>query len=128
MPGVVSDRVTSTTWSFWCLTYPAGVGSSNGTAGIRQGPERHAAGRFSPPRPGNVRVRYALGVRSAMKPSLPEVSRQGYAPNTMIRFFTLLSLACLLSIPALGFESAPVTTKRTVATLITDSDSVEIAK
>ncbi len=42
----------------------------------------------------------------------------------MIRLFTLLSLACLLSVPALGFESAPVSTKRTVATLITDSDSV----
>ncbi|HEX3994710.1 MAG TPA: protein-disulfide reductase DsbD domain-containing protein, partial [Acetobacteraceae bacterium] len=42
----------------------------------------------------------------------------------MIRLITLLSLACLLSVPALGFESAPVSTKRTVATLITDSDSV----
>lgn len=42
----------------------------------------------------------------------------------MIRFFTLLSLACTLGFPALGFESAPVTTKRTVATLITDTDSV----
>jgi len=59
-----------------------------------------------------------------MKPSLREFARQGYAHNTMIRLFTLLSLACLLSVPALGFESAPVTTKRTVATLITDSDSV----
>ncbi len=42
----------------------------------------------------------------------------------MIRLFTLLSLSCLLSVPALGLESAPVSTKRSVATLITDSDSV----
>jgi thiol:disulfide interchange protein/DsbC/DsbD-like thiol-disulfide interchange protein len=42
----------------------------------------------------------------------------------MLRSFTLLLLALLLSAPALAYESAPVTTKRTTATLITDSDSV----
>src|ERR1700733_3392675 len=42
----------------------------------------------------------------------------------MIRFFFFLSLACTLCLPALGFESAPVTTKRTVATLITSTDGV----
>jgi thiol:disulfide interchange protein DsbD len=42
----------------------------------------------------------------------------------MIRLLTLLSLACLISVPALGYESAPVATKRSVATLITNSDSV----
>ncbi len=44
----------------------------------------------------------------------------------MIRFFTMLLLACvaLAAIPALAFESEPVATKRTVATLITESDSV----
>jgi thiol:disulfide interchange protein DsbD len=42
----------------------------------------------------------------------------------MIRLFTMLSLGCLLSVPVLASESAPVATKRTVATLITDSDSV----
>jgi thiol:disulfide interchange protein DsbD len=42
----------------------------------------------------------------------------------MIRFLTLLLLACTLGFPALGSESAPVTTSRTTATLITDSDSV----
>ncbi len=42
----------------------------------------------------------------------------------MIRLFTLVSLVCLLNVPALAFESAPVTTKRSDATLITDSDTV----
>ncbi len=42
----------------------------------------------------------------------------------MIRFFFILSLACTLGLPALAFESAPVTTKRTVATLITSTDGV----
>jgi thiol:disulfide interchange protein DsbD len=47
-----------------------------------------------------------------------------FARNTyLIRLFTLLSLSCLICFPALGSESAPVATKRTVATLITDSDS-----
>ena len=59
-----------------------------------------------------------------MKPSLHEFTRQGYAHHAMTRLFTLLSLACLLSVPAFAFESAPVATKRSVATLITDSDSV----
>lgn len=52
------------------------------------------------------------------------ISPQGHDTHAMIRLFTLLSLACLLNVPALAFESAPVATKRTVATLITDSDSV----
>src|SRR5690349_19581065 len=42
----------------------------------------------------------------------------------MIRFIAMLCLACAISVPALGFESAPVATKRTVATLVTASDSV----
>jgi thiol:disulfide interchange protein DsbD len=59
-----------------------------------------------------------------MKLLLHDFTRRGYARHAMIRLFTLLTLACLLSVPALAFESAPVTTKRTVATLITGSDSV----
>jgi thiol:disulfide interchange protein DsbD len=59
-----------------------------------------------------------------MKAPLHEFVCQGYAPHAMIRLFTLLSLACLLGAPAFASETAPVTTKRTVATLITDSDSV----
>jgi thiol:disulfide interchange protein DsbD len=42
----------------------------------------------------------------------------------MIRFCTMLLLACCLAVPALAFESAPVSTRRSTATLITDSDSV----
>ena len=54
-----------------------------------------------------------------MKPPL-----QGHARPAMIRFLTFLVLACTLGFPALGFETAPVTTSRSVATLITDADSV----
>jgi DsbC/DsbD-like thiol-disulfide interchange protein/cytochrome c biogenesis protein CcdA len=42
----------------------------------------------------------------------------------MIRLFAILVLACMLSVPAAAFESAPVTTKRAVATMITDADSI----
>src|SRR5882672_10264359 len=42
----------------------------------------------------------------------------------MHRFIAPLSLACLLAVPAWAFESAPVTSKRATATLITDADSV----
>jgi DsbC/DsbD-like thiol-disulfide interchange protein/cytochrome c biogenesis protein CcdA len=42
----------------------------------------------------------------------------------MIRLFAALALACALSVPAAALESAPATTKRAVATMITDADSV----
>ena len=42
----------------------------------------------------------------------------------MIRFFTMLLTACVLAAPAMAIESAPVTSKRSTATLITESDSV----
>lgn len=54
----------------------------------------------------------------------PAASHQGHVRPAMIRFFTMLVLACGFGLPALAYETAPVTTKRSVATLITDADSV----
>jgi thiol:disulfide interchange protein DsbD len=42
----------------------------------------------------------------------------------MIRLFVAFLLVATLAAPALGLETAPVATRRTVATLITDADSV----
>ena len=42
----------------------------------------------------------------------------------MIRFFTMLFVACAIAVPALAIESAPVASKRAIATMITDSDQV----
>ena len=42
----------------------------------------------------------------------------------MLRCFAMLAFACALAVPAHAFESAPVNSKRTTATLITDADSV----
>ncbi len=42
----------------------------------------------------------------------------------MIRFCITLLLACVFAVPASAFESAPVTSQRSTATLITDSDSI----
>ena len=44
--------------------------------------------------------------------------------TAMIRFLAILSLICAIGFPARAFESAPVATNRSVATLITDADSV----
>jgi thiol:disulfide interchange protein/DsbC/DsbD-like thiol-disulfide interchange protein len=51
-------------------------------------------------------------------------SSEGHVQTIMIRFFTMLFVACAIAVPALAIESAPVTSKRAVATMITDSDSV----
>jgi thiol:disulfide interchange protein DsbD len=69
-------------------------------------------------------VWYLAQVPYAKLVQLHDFACQGFLRHAMIRLFTLLSLALLLSVPALGFESAPVTTKRSTATLITESDSV----
>src|SRR5271168_4282509 len=42
----------------------------------------------------------------------------------MIRFLTVLLLACAVALPVHAFETAPVTSRRATATLITDSDRV----
>jgi DsbC/DsbD-like thiol-disulfide interchange protein/cytochrome c biogenesis protein CcdA len=54
----------------------------------------------------------------------PIVEDEGHARPLMIRLFATFMLTFFLAAPVLGEETAPVTSKRTVATLITDSDSV----
>jgi thiol:disulfide interchange protein/DsbC/DsbD-like thiol-disulfide interchange protein len=53
-----------------------------------------------------------------------ETSGQGCIRPVMIRFFAMLLAVACLTAPAFGYETAPVTSKRGTATMITDTDSV----